>query len=207
MASDSMACHWRIDQACWWCVAQASAVPPAVPQKPSLASSHLFPPAHPRSWVLPANTFMVLHNLSGNGDTCNAAVLTGSAAAQRATRLLAGALRLLSFPGPPPPRDAPLPSVAEECRTVLAYLQLCLGLVAPAVAVACLETRLYAQHAAQRRRAGLPPERGWWHPRQYAALADAGQGLDWFSGPVLAWTASAVLHAVAVAVSRAQGDA
>ena len=90
---------------------------------------------------------------------------------------------------------------------MLAYLQLTFGLVAPAVALACLETRMYAQHTAQRRRAGLPPERGWWHPRQYAALADAGQGLDWFSGPVLAWTASAVLHAVAVAVSRAQGDA
>mgnify|MGYP001810291020 FL=1 len=90
---------------------------------------------------------------------------------------------------------------------MLAYLQLCLGLVAPAMAVACLETRLYAQHAAQRRRAGLPPERGWWHPRQYAALADAGQGLDWFSGPVLAWTASAALHAAAVAVSCAQAGA
>ena len=150
---------------------------------------------------------MVFHFVSGNAGTCSAPALTGGVAAQRATRLLAGTLRLVSpFPGPPPTRDAPLPSIGEECRTVLAFLQLSLGLVAPAVALACLEARLYVQHVAQRRRAGLPRERGWWNPRLCAALAEAGQGLDWFTGPALAWMASAVLHAVAAAVALAQAD-
>ena len=128
----------------------------------------------------------------------------GSPAADEATHAVAGALRLfLGFPGPPAPYGPPRPDAATDCRTVLAYLQLGLGLVAPALVLLVLEARLHQQHAEQRRHARLEREGG-----VQAALcervAGAAEGADWVSWLGLAWLLSALLHALAGAIARAQ---
>ena len=148
---------------------------------------------------------MVFHFLRGNHDACALPALGGGPSAERVTRLLGRMLRLVAFPGPPePPGGTPLPSTEEECRTLLAYLQLSLGLVLPAVVTAGMEVRLSVQHAAQRRRAGLAPERGWWHRWLYGALADAGRHMDWVSWATLCWTVSCGLISVAGMLARSQ---
>ena len=89
---------------------------------------------------------------------------------------------------------------AEQCRTVLAWQQLCLSLAAPALVAAAAETRLWQQHEAQRRRQGLPPEGGW-QARLYGAIDEWLLGLDWLHVVVLSWLLSSVLHLLAVALS------
>ena len=75
----------------------------------------------------------------------------------QAARLLAP-LSLFSLhpSGLAPPASDP----AAECCTVLRFLQLSMGLLAPLAWQAGVEAALFAAHQRQRQAAGLPPERG-----------------------------------------------
>lgn len=96
-------------------------------------------------------------------------------------------------------RSRPL-APAEQCRTVLAYQQLCFSLAAPALVAAVVETRLWLRHQAERRQHGLPSEGGW-QQRLYWALQAVLLGHDWAHVAVLSWLLSGVLHLAAVALS------
>lgn len=151
--------------------------------------------------ALPAHLLMALAFARHNADACASAALAAPAAA-RLTRRVAQALdavRFWSFPLPPPPLQ-PASGSGAECRAVLAYCQLVLGVAAPALAQACLEARLFAEHAEQRARAGLPPERGW-----QAALCRAVHGvvgdLDWLTAATLLWVLLGVLQLAAQALA------
>ena len=96
-------------------------------------------------------------------------------------------------------RSRPL-TPAEECRTLLAWQQLCFSLAAPALAAAVIETRLWLRHQAERRQCGLPAEGGW-QARLYRALRALLLGHDWAHVVVLTWLLAGVLHLAAVALS------
>lgn len=110
---------------------------------------------------------------------------------------------LLLLGVPPGPTLESMPATGQ-CAAVLTYLQLGLGLVAPALVQAALEAHLFRQHQAQRARQGLPPERGA-HARLYAwvaaALSAAPEELlivaaAWL-GVCLLWSASLALSSLA----------
>ena len=96
-------------------------------------------------------------------------------------------------------RSRPL-TCAEECRTVLAWQQLCFSLAAPALVAAACETRLWLRHQAERRQCGLPPEGGL-QRRLYKGLQAVLLGHDWAHVVVLSWLLSGVLYLAAVALS------
>lgn len=50
------------------------------------------------------------------------------------------------------------PGAAVECTTLLAWVQLCLGLLAPLLWQAVTEARAFQEHKQERRQAGLPPK-------------------------------------------------
>lgn len=52
------------------------------------------------------------------------------------------------------------PPAQKQCATVLAHVQLALGLAAPALVQAVIEVRLFMEHQLQRAEAGLPLETG-----------------------------------------------
>ena len=89
---------------------------------------------------------------------------------------------------------------AEQCRTVLAWQQLCFSLAAPALVAAVVEIRLWRRHQAERRQSGLPAEGGW-QPSFYRVLQELLLGHDWPHIVVLSWLLSGVLHLAAVALS------
>ncbi len=93
-------------------------------------------------------------------------------------------------------RSRPL-TCAEECRTVLAWQQLCFSLAAPALVAAVVETRLWRRHQEERRQSSLPPEGGW-QSSFYRALQELLRGHDWPHIVVLIWLLSGVLHLAAV---------
>lgn len=91
----------------------------------------------------------------------------------------------LFFPSPP------------RCR----YLDLTLGCLLPALVQAAAETRLYVQHCAERRRAGLPRERGW-QARVHDELADLAQGLSWPQVAVMLWVALGIAFDLSLLAGR-----
>ncbi|KAL4421305.1 hypothetical protein ABPG75_010596 [Micractinium tetrahymenae] len=150
-------------------------------------------------WAFPAHIAIVANFIKTNHITSQSTALAGGPVALQATRGVAQVLRLLRFNGlAPPPPDGLTP--LQECCSVLAYLQLSVGLVLPAVVMAVHEIRLFLAHAAERRRAGLPPERGW-HPWLYRKIGDTLLGLDWLFVAVLAWVLLGVLGSLAEALS------
>ena len=88
---------------------------------------------------------------------------------------------------------------AEECGTILAWQQLMFGLALPLLAQLALESRLWVQHEAQRRRRGLPPERSLVAPLYHVVHGMAD--LETFHAFVLCMLLSATLHLLAVAIS------
>ena len=146
----------------------------------------------------PAHLLMALALARHNACTCSSPVLAAPEAARLTHRvaLLLDALR----PLPLPPLQRPA-SAAAECRAVLAYLQVVLGLAVPALAQACLESRLFASHTWQRARAGLPRERGW-QPALYGAVDSVLSDLDGPFAVALCWVLLGVLHMAAQALAR-----
>eukprot|EP00887_Chlorella_sp_A99_P005531 scaffold1.g5531.t1 len=65
------------------------------------------------------------------------------------------------------------PSAFVECAALLTFLRLAIAVVLPLAYEAASQSRLFAAHQAQRRRAGLPPERGA-HAALYSAAGWAG---------------------------------
>lgn len=64
-----------------------------------------------------------------------------------------------SIPTAGPSPAAAEPTHAARCASLILWLRLCLGLLAPLLHEALGEARLWRQHQAQRRAAGLPRER------------------------------------------------
>lgn len=84
---------------------------------------------------------------------------------------------------------------AMECCTLLSFLQLTVGLAAPAVARAVLESRAFAQHQRERQCLNLPPEQGW-HARLYTWLADVFTAFECVTAQVAARVASGIFGPV-----------
>lgn len=90
---------------------------------------------------------------------------------------------------------------AGQCAAVLSYLQLSLGLVAPALAQAALEARLFSQHEAERQCRGLPPERGA-HARLYRRILQVGHAApEELLIVAAAWLGVCLLWIMALAIS------
>ncbi|PSC74248.1 squamosa promoter-binding 6 isoform X1 [Micractinium conductrix] len=124
---------------------------------PSLLSLWLMRPMR-IGLALPVQLALTLHCSQHNVATCQARALAGHPAALRFThqayQYFLVARRLTSPPAAPYAALEP----AGECAVLLTAAQLWAALALPAVAQAVLESRLWDQHAAQRRRAGLPRE-------------------------------------------------
>ena len=73
------------------------------------------------------------------------------------------------------------------------------GLALPLLAQLALESRLWVQHEAQRRRRGLPPEHSRLAPLYHVVHGMAD--LETFHAIVLCMLLSATLHLLAVAIS------
>lgn len=91
-------------------------------------------------------------------------------------------------------------TAGAQCRAVLSYLQLTIGLVGPALLQAVVETRFFMQHAQQRRQLGLQPEKGW-EPCIYAAIGHLLLDLDVLSAFALTYVLLGVLNLLAHALS------
>lgn len=95
-----------------------------------------------------------------NAGVCRALALAHPAAHQ-ATR---GLFRALDCAAMAVSLPIALPNLRADadgaCGTVLAWLQLACGLLAPLLWQAIREAALYARHKQQRYQEGLPPERG-----------------------------------------------
>ncbi len=143
---------------------------------------------------------IVWKHLQHSAIACASEALT-SPAAMQVTHGAAQLFEALRFGSLAPPLVQPA-TAAEECRAVMCYLQLTLGLVAPALYYATTEARLFLQHAERRQRLGLPPERGW-HPWLCRRIAGALLGLDWPFVVLLSLMLMTLLHPVAVAMAVA----
>lgn len=107
-----------------------------------------------------AQVVLASHRLRNAPVVCAAGPLA-EPTAQALTRRTYAALSLLSHLAPLPMGAANAELSAEgECAATLRFAQLALGLLAPLGVQAVCEARLWAAHARQRRRAGLPPEQG-----------------------------------------------
>lgn len=144
---------------------------------------------------MPVHYMTVMALWRNNGDTC-AALASPSAA--RLTHKVAQVLGMLRFSSLSPNTAAS--SDAHACRAVLTYLQLALALAAPTAVQAGIEARLWMWHAEERRRAGLPPERGW-QAAFYSRISSLLDGLDWPYLAVLGWVALGVLYELAMAIA------
>ncbi|PRW33203.1 Serine threonine- kinase SAPK1 [Chlorella sorokiniana] len=150
-------------------------------------------------YVMPAQLAIVYSHWRANAETCAAAVLSAPTAVAKmhsAAQLLTS-VQLGGFTAPLISR--PL-TPREECRTLLAWQQLCFSLAAPALVAAAIETRLWLRHQEERRQCGLPPEGGW-QAWCYRALQAVLLGHDWAHVVVLSWLLAGLLHLMAVALS------
>jgi len=145
---------------------------------------------------------VVATGLPHNPRICAAAPLVHPAA-QRATHRLYSMLRLLSSTLPVPAALHVRPDAAAECVTLLSFLQICLGVLLPALATAVSEACLFHDHQQQRLAAGLQPERGpaalLYHTVWRVTLGGSGPFVALFVWLLLAvgwdWAALACAHA------------
>lgn len=152
------------------CPGTALLLPATAPPPPPLS------PPLARSLALPVHLALALALAARSPDVCASACLSGPAAEQTTRRAFAAlsALRVDVF------RGAGMPALpaASQCAVVLTYLQVALGFLLPALVHAALECRLFARHQRERRRAGLPPERGL-QAAAYEAAAGLLGALSW----------------------------
>lgn len=117
-------------------------------------------PLPPRcSWAVPLQLTSTAQTAYFNAHICSSESLS-SARTQDFIHAIFGFLDSMYF-GFVPSTLVPPPSPTAQCCTLLAAMQLSLGLVAPLVAQAILEASLFRQHQAERAAADLPPEKGW----------------------------------------------
>ncbi len=92
---------------------------------------------------------------------CTAAPFTNPAAQRRTRQLHCLLTSLTGTALAPLPRlaDRRMHSAARECANVVTWLRLAVALLLPLLLEAWTEARLWRMHQAQRRRAGLTPER------------------------------------------------
>ena len=95
---------------------------------------------------------------SKHAAVCAAVVEHPDAAA--ATEQLHALASSLACPVPLPVSPTAAPGTASKCRTLFAFAQLGLGLLAPLLADCLTTARLFAAHQAQRRAVRLPAEGG-----------------------------------------------
>ncbi|PRW33214.1 quinone oxidoreductase 2-like protein isoform A [Chlorella sorokiniana] len=123
---------------------------------------------HRAMYMLPAQLAVVYHHWLANADSCSAAVLAAPSALPH-THRAAGTLASLQLGGLPNELLHRQLTPIEECRTVLAWQQLLLGLALPLVAQLSIESRLYTCKACDKEQrphemAGQEP------PHTYKAL-------------------------------------
>ncbi|KAL4428170.1 hypothetical protein ABPG75_002259 [Micractinium tetrahymenae] len=119
---------------------------------------------------------LVLSLLPHTRRGCSGAVL-GHPAAARSTHSVYGALSWVGAMQPLPLAPLARPSPADECTTIITFLHLGLGLVVPLLWEWLSVSRLFSEHERQRRRAGLPCERGL-HAAAYRMLWAACGGVE-----------------------------
>lgn len=100
------------------------------------------------------------------------------------------------------PTPSPLSPAPSSPRR--SYLDLTLGCLLPALIQAAAETRLYRQHCTERRRAGLPRERGW-QARVHDELAELAHALDWPQAVVLLWVCLGIAFDLSLLAGRVNG--
>lgn len=123
-------------------------------------------------------TFLVGTILRHHPTFCSVPALA-SPAAQAHTHRLYSLLSTLAYTLPLPVSAFVQPDPEAECQTVLGFLHIAIGLLAPLVCEALAEARLFRQQQRRRRALGLPAERGI-DASIFGAvgfLADEGSGL------------------------------
>jgi len=155
--------------------------------------------------ALPAHMLMAASYVRNNVQLCASAAQLQHPASQWVAHKAYALAQLLWLGGTMPP-SAPashraLPP-AQECATVLTFLQLSLGLALPALAQAAVEAHLWRQHQQQRRQLGIPDEKGW-QQRLYGCLLGLLDPLDWFTAPVFLWVLLGLLLEVSILISSA----
>lgn len=111
----------------------------------------------PVTWNGAVQLATVATLLPHNAGMCQA-LAAAHPATDGAVHATHGLLSALALPVPVPlvPLSRPRIDPAAECGTMLAWLQLGCGVLAPLLWQAASEARLCARHQQQRRRAGLP---------------------------------------------------
>ncbi|KAI7839741.1 hypothetical protein COHA_006545 [Chlorella ohadii] len=154
---------------------------------------------HRLVYALPAQLIIIAHHIQANSESCGIMLSAAPSAAAWVHNVSTvvelsqlGAIGAVAHSRPLTP--------AEQCRTVLAWQQLCFSLAAPALVAAVVEIRLWRRHQAEQRQSGLPAEGGW-QPSFYRVLQELLLGHDWPHIVVLSWLLSGVLYLAAVALS------
>lgn len=135
---------------------------------------------------------------------CAAPALTSSTARRYTARLYA-LLALQAYTLPLPLSALVVPDVDAQCATLLTWLLVAIGLVAPLLWEAVGEARLLVQVQRRRSAAGLLPDRGLdpWLLSCADVLAEEGSGLAQVAS---AWVLAALCWDLAALVCVPQGQ-
>lgn len=144
------------------------------------------------SLALPVHLLSAVGMLRHNSTICSGAALAAPAA-QQLTSWLFRVLGLLRLSMQPMISASPVGAPPDkECAGLLGFLQLSLGLAAPAVVALSQQVRMFMQHQRERLQQGMPAESGW-NARLYGWLgcmceaAQLGGVLPCLWAAALAW--------------------
>lgn len=151
----------------------------------------------PRSVSTAVQAAVVAASQPFNPAVCAAAPLSHPLAERYTRQLYFVLAAAASWVGPalaPSP-----PTAAQQCAALLTWLRISIALLTPLTWQALSEAYLFRRHQAQRRHAGVAPERGV-HAAAYSAVVSLSQGrgvlhtaLVFWLGLVVSWTLSALV--------------
>lgn len=167
---------------CCSCRASSTARRRLLPSHASCAGAHSplpLPPAARRSLSCFAQAVAVLSLRRSFRGMCEGHLAHPSV--QRDIHTTAQLLRMATLL---PPQQVPPADPVAECDTVLSWLLVCLGLLAPLLLQAAAAGRTFHRHQQQRSEQGLPLERGR-QARVYSALRSCLGGAEGYAAPAM----------------------